>query len=196
VRPLRRDSARAVAHRRLLLAAIVGLASAPRPAFARAQLSSGLEVGVVAAGDGERAWANTRLDLGLRLEGIYGREGPRDWGAGPFAQARTSGFHGADYGGGLLVLAPVDPTFPLWFGAGGYGRRIDSAWSPGVDAFVGFGSRGFNYHSRYSMTYGVVADLRTTFGSVRSVDAIVCLDLDLEGVLLPALYLLGLVRGG
>ena len=190
-RRLRRVGGRS---RTVYLAAAMALV--PATASARAQLSSGLEVGVAGLGDGARAWASTKLDLGVRLEAVYGREGPRDWGVGPLVQVRTPWFHGADYGAGLVVLAPVDPTFPLWFGAGGYERRLAGAWSPGVSAFVGFGSRGFNYHSRYSMTYGFLIDVRATFGEVKSVDTIACLDLDFEGLLLPALYVIGLVRGG
>lgn len=175
-------------------AVVFGALSFCRDAGARAQISSELEAGIVGIGDGQRAWASTRLDLGVRVEALYGREGPRDWGAGPFLHARTPWFHGADYGGGLVVLAPVDPTFPLWFGVGGYERRLDSAWSPGANAFVAFGSRGFNYHSRYAMTYGLSLDVRSTFGTARSVDVIAALDLDFEGLLIPAMYFLGLVR--
>jgi hypothetical protein len=161
----------------------------PTEVHASPQWSATLEAGIVGAGDGGSTWSTTKLDLGLRGEVLLGRNGPRDFGVGPWAQARTTWFDGADYGTGIVALLPIDPTTPIWVGAGALERRRFDAWAPGADVFIGFGSRSYDYHDPYAMVLGATLDVRTLLGSVRQTDVVLCLQLDLEVLAMPAMYL-------
>ncbi|MFI5301754.1 MAG: hypothetical protein ACHREM_27000 [Polyangiales bacterium] len=148
-----------------------------------------METGIVGAGDQGSLWSSTKLDLGLRTELLLGRSSPRDFGFGPWVQARTTWFDGADYGGGAVALLPVDSALPIWVGAGAFERRRQDSWSPGIDAFIGFGSRSYDYHDPYAMVLGATLDVRAVLGPVRQTDVILCLQLDLEVLAMPAMYL-------
>jgi hypothetical protein len=154
-------------------------------AEARPQYSMSGQIGVVGRGDGDRAWSRTRLDLGVRAEALFGRSNARDFGLGPYAEARTASFAHGDYGGGLVALLPVDMTFPLWCGVGAFGRREEGAWAPGGNAFVGWGSRSFNHHADYGMAYGLLVDARVVRGDRPGFDLIVAATIDLQAVALP-----------
>jgi hypothetical protein len=162
-------------------------------ASAHAQVSASGQIGVVGVGE-DGYWSRTKLDLGLRLESVYLRKRPTDFGFGPYLEARSAAFIHGDYGAGVLALIPVDPTFPIWFGAGGFARRQDHAWAPGANAFVAWGSRSFNYSSAYAMAFGLVLDVRVHRGDTPGVDTVLALSIDLEGLALPAMYVISAVR--
>ena len=188
--PARRPRNSALALAALLGAAVVAFAP---DASARPQVSASGQIGVVGVGE-DGYWSRTKLDLGLRLEDVYLRERPTDFGLGPYVEARSAAFVHADYGAGLLAILPVDPTFPLWVGAGGFARRQDHSWNPGANAFLAWGSRSFNYSSNYAMAFGLVLDVRVHRGDVPGVDTVLALSIDLEGLALPWLYAVSAVR--
>jgi hypothetical protein len=169
------------------------LVTTPRPASARAQASASGQIGVVGVGE-DGYWSRTKLDLGLRFEDVFLRDGPRDFGLGPYVEARTAAFIHADYGGGLVAVLPVDATFPLSIGAGGFARRQSSTWAPGANVFLAWGSRSYNYSSSYAMTFGLVLDVRVHRGDVPGVDTVLAASIDLEGLALPWLYAVSAAR--
>lgn len=178
----------------LLLACTVAVAAATflpsSAAQARPQWSAQGQFGVVGEGSGGALWQHTRADLGARVEALYLRETPNDFGVGPYVEARTPWFHAGEYGGGIVALIPASHTYPVWLGVGGFGRRAESAWAPGVDAWIAWGARDFNYEGRYAMAFGLVLDVRRHGGDLPGTDVVASLRIDLEGLALPWIYLL------
>lgn len=162
------------------------------PAAARVQNSAQAQVGVVNfAGEDER---HTKLDLGLKFESMWFRESSQDFGIGPYAEARTAWFDHADYGGGLVMLLPIEQTFPLWFGGGAFARRGGGTWAPGFDGFIAWGGRSFNHHSSYAMVFGLMLDARVHYGDEKGTDLILAATIDLEGLAIPFLYGVSAIR--
>ncbi|GAC1577031.1 MAG: hypothetical protein NVS3B20_08480 [Polyangiales bacterium] len=133
--------------------------------------------------------------MGLRVESVWLRESPREFGIGPYAEMRTASFAYGEYGGGVVAVLPTDMTFPLWAGAGGFARREEGAWGGGANAFVAFGSRSFNYTSCYGMAFGVIGDVRWHAAPVQGIDLVLAASLDLEAIALPFTLLIGALRG-
>ncbi len=174
--------------------ALLACAGVAREAHARVQNSAQTQIGVVGVGRDGRAWAQTRLNLGLRFESIWLREGPRDVGIGPYVEARTASFQYGEYGGGLVAVLPVEQTFPLWVGGGGFARREFDRFAPGFNGFVGWGGRSFNHHSSYAMAYGLLLDARVHRGDTPGFDLVLTATIDLQGFALPWLYAVSAVR--
>jgi hypothetical protein len=181
---------------RPLAATLAGAAIAlvPTIAEARPQWSAQTQFGAVGIGNEDGAWKSTRLDLGLKVEAMYLRNGPNDFGLGPYVEMRTAAFVHGDYGGGLVGLLPVSMTFPIWFGAGGFARRQESTWAPGFNAFLAWGGRSFNYHSDYAMAFGLVADVRVHRGDFPGVDVVIAASIDLEAIAIPFMYVISAIR--
>jgi len=176
----------------LALASILSLTSAS--AFARPQISVSNQIGVFGGGEDGKLWQTTKLDLGLRFESVFFRESPRDFGIGPYFEARTAWFAHGDYGGGLVAVLPIDMTFPIWIGGGGFARRDEGEWAPGANGFIAWGSRSYNHHSSYAMAYGLIFDTRWHGGTMPGVDFVVAASIDLEGLAIPFIYLVSLLR--
>jgi hypothetical protein len=168
---------------------VAGALAVPSIAAARPQWSAQTQVGVVGLGEDGKAWQRTRLDLGLKVEAIYLRESPRDFGVGPYLETRTASFRYGEYGGGLVALLPVAMTFPLWLGGGAFARREESQWAPGANAFLAWGGRNYNYSSSYAMAFGLMLDTRVHRGDQPGVDIVLAATLDLEALALPWIYL-------
>jgi hypothetical protein len=159
----------------------------PAIASANVQNSASGQIGVVGVG-GEKTWEKTRTNLGLRFESVWFRSGPKEFGLGPFVEARTASFGHADYGAGLIALLPVDQTFPIWFGGGAFARREDAAFHGGYNAFLAWGGRSYNHHGSYGMAFGLLFDARIHRGPVPGVDLVLTASIDLEGLAIPFLY--------
>lgn len=186
--------ARGCTSRAVFACALLACAGAGREAHARVQNSAQTQIGVVGVGREGRAWDATRLNLGARVESIWGREGPRDFGVGPYVEARTASFSYGEYGGGVVALLPVEMTFPLWFGGGGFARREHDRWAPGFNGFLAWGGRSFNHHSSYAMAYGLLLDARAHRGDTPGFDLVLTATIDLQGLALPWLYAVSAVR--
>ena len=169
-----------------LVASVAALAG---EGAARPQWSAQTQLGVVGLGEDGRAWQRTRLDLGLKLEALYLRESPRDFGLGPYVEIRTASFRYGEYGGGLVALLPVAMTFPVWLGGGVFARRDLGEWAPGANAFVAWGGRNYNYSASYAMAFGLMLDTRVHRGDFPGVDVVLAVTLDLEALALPWIYL-------
>ena len=178
---------------RFALAIAAALVLIPASASARVQNSVSGQFGVVGVG-GEKVWEKTRVNLGLRFESLWFREGPKDFGIGPYIEARTASFGHADYGGGLVALLPVDQTFPIWFGGGAFARREDASFHAGYNGFLAWGGRSFNHHGSYAMAFGLVLDARYHRGPVPGVDLVLTASIDLQTFAYPLLYGIGLLR--
>lgn len=178
----------------LVSALAVGALLVTRAADAHVQNSASTQLGVVGRGDDSGLWQHTNANLGLRFESVWFRESPRDFGIGPYVEARTAWFHYGDYGGGLVALLPVDPTFPIWLGGGAFARRENDTWAPGYHGFVAWGSRSFNYESSYAMAYGLLLDARVHRGDLPGVDLVISASIDLEAFSFPLLYTISALR--
>lgn len=176
------------------LAIVFGLVVAPRVAEARPQHSVQGQFGVVGAGVDGGFWSKTRLDFGAKFESIWFREGPRDFGIGPYLEARTASFGYGEYGGGLVALLPVEQTFPVWFGGGAFARREDGAWGSGFNGFLAWGGRSFNHHGTYGLAFGLMADARVHTGPQKGFDLVLGATFDLQSLSYPLLYLVSALR--
>jgi hypothetical protein len=175
-----------VAGSALAIAAV--LLPSPR-AEARPQNSVQGQLGVVSGSD-----APMRLNLGLKVESLWFREGPKDFGIGPFVEGRNGSFAYGELGGGLVALLPVHELLPLWVGAGGFARREDARWGSGFHGFVAWGVRPYNFHGNYGLTAGLMADARVHQGQERGFELVVSSTLDLQALSYPVMYLIGALR--
>jgi hypothetical protein len=180
---------RAFARFVLLAGVIASIVMSSVGASARPQWSGQTQIGVVGLGEEGKAWQRTRLDLGLKLEALYLRESPRDFGIGPYLEVRTASFRYGEYGGGVVALLPVAMTFPIWLGGGAFARRDEGQWAPGYNAFLAWGGRNYNYSSSYAMVFGLVLDTRVHRGDTPGVDIVLAATIDLEALALPWIYL-------
>lgn len=136
-------------------------------------------------GEDGAVWQDTRFCGGLTADLLFLRERNSDFGFGPYVEVSSAGFWDARYGGGLSLLAPVHPDFPLVLSAGLYGHETQSL---AVGASLFFGMRSYNFHGNYNLSFGL-------FGSVlRDLDApnslLTTVGVELDGFLLAAPFLL------
>ena len=152
-------------------------------------------VGVPVGVNGREWFRDVRFFLGLRSDVLFGRSSPSDVGYGPYVELDTS-FDDVSIGGGGSVLVPFRRSFPFVFSGGGYGRRFDGVWSPGLVGQVFWGSRSFNYHESYGMVGGFVVQCRVGFGA--SAERAVVLAFHVEGsaFAMPFVLLINAFRGG
>jgi hypothetical protein len=138
---------------------------------------------------------DVRVHLGARGDVLFGRSSQRDFGAGPFGEVLTA-WDDLSVGGGASLLVPVHDYLPLVGSVGGYGRRFDGVWEPGVTAQVFWGSRSFNYHGWYGMAVGLSAQGRLGLGDQGERAVIVALHMDGQVLALPFLMAYGALGGG
>lgn len=186
---VRRGAGRGVA-----AALLVGGVGLPSQAAADSKTQTSIQAQAGWTWVGRPEGRSHSFDLGLRWETVFGRSSPRSFGLGPYVEARTAWFHFGDYGGGLVAVVPVENTFPLWFGVGALGRREGGAWAPGAHAFVGWGSRSFNYQSVWGMVYGLTVDGVWHGGDQKGVDVVVAATLDVQSLVYPWLLLASWLR--
>jgi hypothetical protein len=158
-------------------------------AHAEPQASVGLTGGAAfedIAGPGP---VGVSLHLGGRADVLFLRGHNRQMALGPYVDAATAGFHDLDLGGGLEWLLPLTDDVPLVLSAGGLARDGEGrTWAPGVEGTAFVGSRSFNFHSWYGLAAGGFVQTKWVPASPSTVDVIVGVQLDLELVVLPALF--------
>jgi hypothetical protein len=176
----------------LLALATLAAGSTSKPARADPQASAGLTAGAAVQDALGPEQAGVSLHLGARADVLFLRDHNGQMALGPYVDGATAGFHDLDLGGGIEWLLPLTTDVPLVLSAGGLARDGDGrSWAPGLEGTVFFGSRSFNYHSWYGLAAGVFAQTRWVPGSGSAPamgDLVVGLQLDLELVVLPALF--------
>lgn len=176
----------------LLLAPSVAVADPLPDPPSRPQANLGLVAGLARVGT-EGAPSHTWLDLGLRGDVLFGRNGPHAWGIGPMAGIGTYKFQDLALQAGGSLLIPIQEYLPLVVSAGPYARK-DGAWDPGAFASVFWGSRSFNYAGSYGMAAGILVEGRAGFGDAKERTMLFALHLDLQAMTLPVVMLINLFR--
>jgi hypothetical protein len=163
-------------------------ALAPLPARADTQLSGAVTTG--AALTDMRASNGPRLayHLGGRFDALFLRERAGTMALGPYVDVATEAFDTFQAGGGVEWLVPAgEPAFI--FSVGGFGRTSRFGWEPGAEATVFWGARSFNYGSLYSPGVGLFLQGRYGFGDGHQADAVLGVQVDLEYLVLPGLFI-------
>lgn len=181
-----------------LLAASALAGALPRAARAEPQVNGALTVGAAGVGMEGAVWSATVFHLGLRGDVLFGRDDARDFGAGPYVEVLTHAFNQVQFGAGASALLPVLETTPVVLSAGVYGRKGDDDFGlePGVAAALFWGVRSYNYHSRYDIALGLLAEGRYGLGSSRESSIVISAQLDLALLATPAVFLINLAKGG
>jgi hypothetical protein len=163
-------------------------ATSARDAAADTQVSAALTTGAgltdMRASNGPRV----AYHLGGRFDALFLRDRAGTMAVGPYVDLATEAFDTFQTGGGLEWLVPIgEPALVL--SAGGFARTSRFGWEPGAEATIFFGSRSFNYHSPYSLSLGLFLQGRYGFGDGKQTDAILGVQVDLEYLALPALFI-------
>ena len=184
------SSARSAVRRRRIApsaTALVALLIATSPASARPQITSGATTGVaftdMRADNGPRV----AYHLGARLELLFLRNAPGDMAIGPYVDVVTAAFDTFESGGGISWLVPTGSA-GFVFSGGGFARTSRFGWEPGLAASIFWGSRSFNFHSSYAIGAGLFAQGRYGLGDGKQADAIVGVQIDLEYLALPFVF--------
>ncbi|MSP24767.1 MAG: hypothetical protein EXR75_06295 [Myxococcales bacterium] len=165
-------------------------------ANASPQASATLDVGAAATGADGGVTDHAEFFVGLRGDVLFGRDGPREMGAGPFFAVGTFAFDAIEIGGGVAGLLPVHETFPLVASLGAFVRAdTDAGVEPGVAARLFWGSRSYNFHGVYGMSAGVALEFHQTLGASKTSALLVAASLDLGVMTLPIVALVNLLRG-
>jgi hypothetical protein len=186
---IRRALAAPIAAGFILIAFSDGAGAAP-------QASATLTLGAAANGYRDRLWSETRFAGGFRAELLGWRERDADVGMGPYVELlTTTSFHDLQLGAGASVLLPVHEYLPIVLSAGPYARKTSIwGWEPGVAGSLFWGSHGFNYHSWYALSAGLLIGVRYGLGDAREVSISGGMALDLEILAMPFLLLWEAVR--
>lgn len=172
--------------------------SAPRPAAAEPQASVGVTVGAAGEGYDHQFWKQrTAFHLGLHGDVIFGRSTTSDFGIGPYAEIFTHAFDEVQFGGGVSGLLPVIDAFPIIVSAGGYGRKGSDGFGlePGVAGELFWGSRSYNFHSKYMISGGLLTQLRYGLGPSHETSIVVSAQVDVLLLAMPVLFLITAARG-
>ncbi len=172
-----------------LLAAVGIVCACARSVQAEPQASVGVTAGAALQDVVGPSGMGASVHLGARGDVLFLRRQNGDMALGSYVDGATAGFHDVDVGGGLEWLLPMTRDVPLVLSAGGLVRDGDGrAWAPGVEGTVFVGSRSFNFHSWYGLAAGAFVQTRWIPASPSTVDVVVGVQLDLELLALPALF--------
>ncbi|WP_437742425.1 hypothetical protein WMF39_43945 [Sorangium sp. So ce1504] len=180
-----------------LVAALLGAVLLHGTARAEPQASAGVTVGLAGVGLDRQLWDSTVFHLGLRGDVLFGRAANDDFGVGPYAEVLTHAFDEIQTGAGVSVLVPIHDSFPLVLFTGAYGRWSDDARGvePGIAAAIFWGGRSYNFHSRYGMSTGLLAQGRFGLGGSKETAVVLAAQLDLALLALPFVYLFEAAKG-
>jgi len=166
-------------------------------ARAEPQASVGLTIGAAGEAYDRQWWKRTAFHLGLHGDILFGRSSTRDFGIGPYAEVFTHAFDEIQFGGGVSGLLPVLDTFPIVLSAGAYGRKGSDRFgvTPGLAGELFWGARSYNFHSRYVLSGGVLAQVRYGLGPARETSIVIAAQVDVGLLALPILFLVTAARG-
>jgi hypothetical protein len=185
--------------RRTCAAAVAGLVGlAAGLARAEPQASVGLTLGAAGEGYDRHLWQRTAFHLGVRGDVLFGRSSTSDFGIGPYAELFTHAFDEVQVGGGVSGLLPVIDAFPIVLSAGAYARKGSDKFGvePGVAGTLFWGSRSYNFHSRYVLSGGLLAEMRYGLGASRETSIVIAAQVDVVLLAMPVLFLITAARGG
>jgi hypothetical protein len=169
-----------------------------RRAAAEPQASVGLTIGAAGEAYDHRFWNHrTAFHLGLHGDMIFARKSNGDFGVGPYAEVLTHAFDEVQFGAGVTGLFPVLDSFPILLSAGTYGRKGSDAFGlePGVTGQFFWGSRSYNFHSKYVLSGGLLAQMRYGLGPSRETSIVVGAQIDVVLLAMPVLFLVTAARG-
>ena len=154
-----------------------------------------------AAGEGldHHFWnQRTAFHLGLHGDVLFGRSATHDFGIGPYVELMTHAFDEVQFGGGVSGLLPVIDAFPIVLSAGAYGRRGTDklGLTPGVAGELFWGSRSYNFHSKYVISGGLLTQVRYGLGPSHETSIVVAAQVDVLLLAMPVLFLITAARGG
>jgi hypothetical protein len=118
---------------------------------------------------------------------LFGRSRNADAAVGPYVDFTTAGFEDVRLGGGASLLLPANPYLPLVLSAGGYARKDDPGWEPGVAGWLFLGSRSYNFHSSYGIAAGLLAGVQYGLGDSKETAIVISLQIDGQLLLIPFL---------
>jgi hypothetical protein len=159
------------------------------------QYSAGLVTGVCGTGSDGSLWQDTCWFNGARAELVLGRSRSSDFGAGPFLDATSAGFEDVRLGGGLIGVAPFSDSLPIALSLGGYARRDDDRWFPGLAGWLFIGSRSYNFHSNYAIAAGLLVGYQRDLHERGSDAIVIALQLDALLLAIPGIYAASALRG-
>lgn len=177
---------------------LVAVLAAARPAAADPQASVGVTVGAAGEGLDHEIWRRrTAFHLGLHGDVLFGRKTTSDFGIGPYAEVMTHAFDEVQFGGGVSGLLPVIDAFPIVLSAGAYGRKGSEGYGlePGVAGELFWGSRSYNFHSKYMISGGLVGQLRYGLGASHETSIVVAAQIDVLLLAMPVMFLITAARG-
>ena len=169
------------------------------PARAEPQASVGVTVGAAGEGLDHQIWSErTAFHLGLHGDVLFGRSSTGDFGVGPYVEILSHAFDEVQFGGGVSGLLPILDTCPLVLSAGAYGRKGSDRFGlePGLAAELFWGSRSYNFNSRYVLSGGLLTQMRYGLGPSHETSVVVAAQVDLGLLVLPVLFLVTAARGG
>jgi hypothetical protein len=178
-----------------ILAAVSALGLALSGSARAAEWNASALTGVCGTGVDRKYWQDTCWFNGLRADVLFGRSRNVDFGAGPFADVTTAGFDDIRFGAGGSALLPIHPFLPLVVSGGGYARKSELGWEPGIEAYVFFGSRSYNFHSSYGLAAGLIGGLQFGLGDSRESAIVIALQIDGQILAIPFIAAYELVRG-
>lgn len=167
----------------------------PPPATPPFQLSTSLLVGGGVQRVSEADRRKAVFFLGARADLDPLRAGPKSVGLGPYVELGSVAFRSFEAGAGLNLTVPVGSP-ALQLAAGPHLRWDDGGRHLGVTATALFGSRSFNYHSKYGFAAGGFLQGRFAVDGSPQRDVILGAQIDFELLALPALLVGGSIRHG
>ncbi len=184
------------------IAASAGLALAAAEAAASPpQVAVGITVGAAGVGKDKRIWDDTVFHLGARGDVMFGRDGSKGFGIGPYLEVLTHDFGELQTGAGASFLIPVSELFPIVISGGGYMRipwqdgtgalaGKSHGIEPGVAATLFFGTRSFNFHGSYELTAGLLGQVRFGLGESHESSFVVAAQIDLAALWIPWVFVI------
>ncbi|WP_437957185.1 hypothetical protein WME76_38605 [Sorangium sp. So ce119] len=181
----------------LSVAALLGIVLTHGTARAEPQASVGVTLGAAGAGLDRHLWDTTLFHAGMRGDVLFGRAANDEFGVGPYAEVLTHAFDEIQLGAGISALAPVLELFPLVVSTGLYGRWSEDAdgAEPGVAAALFWGGRSYNFHSSYSVSAGLLAQMRIGLGASKETSVVLAAQLDVALLGLPFVYAINAIKG-
>ena len=178
-------------------AALSVLVLGSAPALAAPQASLGVTGGVALKNADAPSPPSWGLELGGRADVLFLRERNGQMAVGPYLDLDTESLRRVDTGGGVEWLLPLSDDIPLVLSAGGFVRNGDGrSWAPGVVGGAWVGSRSFNFHAWYGMAAGLFVQTRWVPESPSNVAALAGVQVDLEMLALPWIFLFDAIKGG